>query len=387
METEIDIQVDIIDFDPKDPNSRSLLAERAFPKPLTPIWKSGDPSAPRPSPIRKDHDENAPLPKCDAVIVTWTVAEAEALADVLTPGHSSRNWYFYKHRWEEEYAKIVRRGAPASKVQRLGSYALTEINGKRVICMKSELHMSQDGPQLPVQKLWQQIVAEAKPQVVITTGTAGGIDQDGEPVIKLGDTVASQTVRFDCQRTFKNYTYKGKRIGRQSYTCPVGLSNKFDSAATRRLMAKNADQLPAGSANPTIIDTARRDVVTTDFFAFDDTKHRFGLDKLGSAVEMGDAVLGMVAPPTQAWIAVRNASDPTIDGTLSIPDQGKSAAAIYQKYGYWTTVCSAIVCWAVVMSLGTAASGGRKRAASAVAKPPPKKTGTKRAGPSKGRGK
>lgn len=36
------------------------------------------------------------------------------------------------------------------------------------------------------------------------------------------------------------------------------------------------------------------DVVTTDFFAYDDTENTFGLQSFGAAVEMGDAVLGMV---------------------------------------------------------------------------------------------
>ncbi len=36
------------------------------------------------------------------------------------------------------------------------------------------------------------------------------------------------------------------------------------------------------------------DIVTTDFFAFDDSADTFGLQGRGAAVEMGDAVLGMV---------------------------------------------------------------------------------------------
>ena len=36
------------------------------------------------------------------------------------------------------------------------------------------------------------------------------------------------------------------------------------------------------------------DVVTTDFFAFDDSANDYGLQGLGGTVEMGDAVLGLV---------------------------------------------------------------------------------------------
>jgi hypothetical protein len=94
------------------------------------------------------------------------------------------------------------------------------------------------------------------------------------------------------------------------------------------------------------------DVVTTDFFAFDDTTNSYGLKGLGAAVEMGDAVLGLVIEELGAaapgWTAIRNASDPQIDGSQPLADQKKTAAQIYEKFGYWTTVCSAIATWAVI---------------------------------------
>ena len=37
-----------------------------------------------------------------------------------------------------------------------------------------------------------------------------------------------------------------------------------------------------------------------------------------------------------------------MDGAQSLADQTKTAAQIYEKYGYWTTVCSAIATWAVI---------------------------------------
>ena len=58
---------------------------------------------------------------------------------------------------------IIRRGAPSVEdSHRLGSYFPTVIAGKRVLCFKSELHMSQDGPKLPIAKLWAQLIAEVE---------------------------------------------------------------------------------------------------------------------------------------------------------------------------------------------------------------------------------
>jgi hypothetical protein len=71
---------------------------------------------------------------------------------------------------------------------------------------------------------------------------------------------------------------------------------------------------------------------------------------------MGDAVLGMVCKrrPKSApdYAIVRNVSDPQIDaGNLSIHEQEAIAAAIYKGFGRWSSVCSAIVCWAIVADL------------------------------------
>ena len=51
-----------------------------------------------------------------------------------------------------------------------------------------------------------------------------------------------------------------------------------------------------------------------------------------------------------AWIAVRNAMDPQIDGSLPYKQQVEMAGRIYEKYCYRTTVNSAVACWAAIVS-------------------------------------
>ncbi|HMF15991.1 MAG TPA: hypothetical protein VKE98_02240 [Gemmataceae bacterium] len=72
---------------------------------------------------------------------------------------------------------------------------------------------------------------------------------------------------------------------------------------------------------------------------------------MGDVSEMGDAVLGLVAgeiekPPR--WIAVRNVSDPQIKAVGTLKQRAALAAQIYKGFGRWSTVCSAIVCWALI---------------------------------------
>jgi hypothetical protein len=69
---------------------------------------------------------------------------------------------------------------------------------------------------------------------------------------------------------------------------------------------------------------------------------------------MGDAVLGMVSAQSKSphWIAVRNVSDPQIKAAgLTLKQQGDLASSIYKGYGRWSTVCSAITCWAIIAAL------------------------------------
>jgi hypothetical protein len=276
------------------------------------------------------------------------VEEAKCLADTLTPGFPSKTaWYDYAHNFESQFAPLIRRGAPASESKRLGSYFVTSIGGKSVLCMKSELHMSQDGPKLPVANLWKQIIAEAQPKLIITTGTAGGIGSGME----LGDVVIATQVRFDCQKTFKASPFHNS-----IYTCS-SLKHTSNRAA-ERLFSANLSHLPPASRAPLIFtkpvsEAEVVDVVTTDFFAFDDSSNSFGLQGLGATVEMGDAVLGMVIQELGAaapkWAAIRNASDPQIDDSgLTLKEAANKAGQIYEKFGYWTTIPSAIACWATV---------------------------------------
>ena len=48
------------------------------------------------------------------------------------------------------------------------------------------------------------------------------------------------------------------------------------------------------------------------------------------------------------WVAVRNVSDPQIKAEGTIRQQAALAAQIYKGFGRWSSVCSAIVCWALI---------------------------------------
>jgi Phosphorylase superfamily len=341
-----DFRREIIDFDSEAPEGQAFFAFSTATglSRFTDIpWPAG--LAPKTGPT-PGGSPSSPLPKADVLVVTWTVDEGHALSRVLTPGKDSRNDYrSYTHNFTT-ISKKMRKGCPALQAGRLGAFWTTTIGKKKVVVFKSDSHMSQDGPELPNIDVWAQIIKEVQPQLVLTTGTAGGIGAQFE----VGDVVVSPIVRFDCTKKFKSEPFH------DSHFSSAASNNKLFAKA-KTLFKANSDQLPKDNTRPPkIVRVApsglKSSVVTTDFFGFDTSDNHFGLRGLGDVSEMGDAVLGLVASQMSSapnWLAVRNVSDPQIkaDG-LTLKQQSALAAQIYKGFGRWSSVCSAIVCWALI---------------------------------------
>jgi nucleoside phosphorylase len=350
-----DFQREIIDFDSEGTEGKEFFAfstatglsrftDIPWPKSLAPQTST-----------KLSPKAGAPLPRADVLVVTWTVDEGHALSRVLTPGKDSHNDYIsYTHN----YAKIsadMRGGCPAKEAKRLGAYWTAKIGGKSVVVFKSDSHMSQDGPKMPNIEVWRQIIEEVRPKLVITTGTAGGIGT----AVEVGDVLVSSIVTFDCKSKFKNFKVDGELIAHDHYSSAAADTKYFVKA--KDLFKANAGQLPKTNTRaPKIIKAGARSlktgVLTTDFFGFDTSSNYYGLKDEGTVSEMGDAVLGLVAKEMGAkappWLAIRNVSDPQIASSVgTIRQQAAYAATIYKGYGRWSSVCSAIVCWASIAAL------------------------------------
>jgi len=340
-----DLQREIIDFDSEAPAGREFLAfstatglsryvDVPWPKGLQPKTAAS-----------LNRSSNSPLPSADVLVVTWTVDEGHALSRVLTPGKDSHNDYLsYTHNFAT-ISKKMRNGCPALEAMRLGAYWTTTIGGRSVVVFKSDSHMSQDGPQLPNIDVWRQIIGEVQPKLVLTTGTSGGIGKQFE----VGDVVVSPIVRFDCIAKFKSEPF-----ALQHYASEPAKTKYF--AAARSLFKTNAPQLPKDNTRlPNIVRVAptalTSSVVTTDFFGFDTSDNHYKLQDLGDVSEMGDGVLGLVVSEMSTkprWLAIRNVSDPQIKAEGTLKQQAQVAAQIYKGFGRWSSVCSAITCWAAI---------------------------------------
>jgi nucleoside phosphorylase len=336
---------DLIDFDSDGPVGAAFLTAAPLAHGLSKFddipWPVGlaPTSGPRPT--------GAKLPECDVLIVTWTVEEGHALSRVLTPGVDSHDdWVPYTRNFSAIAARM-RRGCPALQAGRLGTYWTATIGSQRITLFKSDSHMSQDGVKLPNAEVWRQIIEDCQPRWVITTGTGGGIGT----AVEVGDVIVSRFVTFDCCKSFR-------RFDKRTYACPAGApETRFADAAA--LFGANAQFLPRDNTRPPQIivsPSPQAGILTTDFFGFDNSTNTYGLEGKGDLSEMGDAVMGMVCKQLGSkapdYVIVRNVSDPQIAaGSLTIKAQEKVAADIYKGFGRWSSVCSAIVCWAIVAGL------------------------------------
>lgn len=343
--------------EPKFPTGGMLNRLRPIPQPLTP----------EPKPV-------SDLPEVDVIAMMDTAPESRAMAAILTPGYDTGQWYhFVPRNFESFYLPRIGPHGPARKSRRLGSYFLVRINGLKVLIYKTELHMHEDARKLadgrystPIVDMLKLMIKQAKPRLFLTTGTSGGVYCS----MHLGDVVVSRAARFYCMQDFKSAPFNHKTF-KSDWKIPT----KYIASA-ERIMHSFAPHLtgktdPKGRSPssrcaccepryPTQIHLdgnngipAFHPILTTDFFEFGTTANN--LDKIGMAVEMDDACLGLACSEVNApphWACVRNLSDPTINGELTASLQESCAEYYYTKFGYWTTVMSALTTWAIIAGLG-----------------------------------
>lgn len=338
MTDELDQILARINYDPRAELGAADRATLLRPDPIP--WPAGL----APKRIGGPAADDEPLPKADVLVIAYTTAEGHALADVLTPGSDTTSWTEYRNGWAALKAMITGDRAPSLQSNRAGLWALTAVGSKRVVVVKSDLHPSTDGRNLPMRALWTQMIDQVRPELVITTGTAGGIGAD----TVLGDVLVTNRIKTDCTGQFKHEPYATELFTGPEFTPGEHLTN------VGPLMAINAARLkPTATRDPIVYTTG--DVISCDSFLFDDAENHFGLrtyDPAGRMEEMDEFALGLaVAGTPQRWLSIRDASDPQVPQMATIDNEDKWAGKIYERLGYWTAIGSSVVCWAVIADL------------------------------------
>ena len=287
------------------------------------------------------------------LVVTWTSAEWKALADVLSPGRETQDWQIYTRNWSEFELHLTDR-SPAKEARCLGEYTYVTIGAKLVCLFHSQLHLCTDDATAPIVALWQQLLDEAEPELAITTGTAGGIGA----ATQLGDVFIVNSGKFNCTHTFKDEPWAQEHY----VSMPTTLSLEGNLNTALALIAPQQQKLKSAPCSVTRANTITigGDVETVDFFGFADTDDSYGIvanDPEAHCEEMDDCTLPLalsLSNLTTPWISARNASDPQVPSSVGdLEAQNKWASKIYQDYGYWTTVNSAIATWSVIADLAS----------------------------------
>jgi len=356
-----DLGRSIIDFDPEQPHLD--FADLGFslftgsPSDLLPTavpWPSGKVPTPEPlSPPPAPGDDLSRFAGYDAVVVTWTSAEAAALAALYTPGYPVSSWYEYRHDVEKYIPLVTGHKAPfndtnpkyARYYHSMGLYFPCIIGKAKVLLFKSGLHFCYDGPKFPVKTLMEEIYATVKPKVFITTGTGGAIGAD----VLLGDVVIAPHVKFNCIDQYKDVDFRKDEY--PTSALPAGVL----PAITNNLVSVNAARIAGARAIPKMWNDAPAFIVTTDKFAFDDSTDHDQLQGLGRACDMGDAMVAWALEPNMAdvqFFAVRNASDPQIPNPDNdMKEAGDRSSAIYKKYGALTSAASLVATWSIITTI------------------------------------
>jgi hypothetical protein len=179
---------------------------------------------------RGPHDVPAPIPWPDGLAPSGA---PYGRAAELTPGMSSTTWKPYAHQWSSYEPQLTDR-SPARDAGCMGYVAQVTIGDVEVLAVKSELHLATDGISAPIVALWQQMVAEARPKLVISTGTAGGIGA----ATQLGDVSQLPTPSSTAPRS--------SRTSRGPSSSSPGRESK--GALTRRASMPSWPRTPDGSA-------------------------------------------------------------------------------------------------------------------------------------------
>src|SRR6516164_1580127 len=106
MHSQIDLDDLRLNYNPEAPQQRfkdagleaALVRDASARLPSGVPWPAG--KAPAASPLARapaPTDDLTRFAGYDAVVVTWTSAEAATLASLFTPGHATTDWYEYRH--------------------------------------------------------------------------------------------------------------------------------------------------------------------------------------------------------------------------------------------------------------------------------------------------
>lgn len=346
-------------------------------------WRRIGKSAPVRVPVAYQGPD-APLPRADVVVMTWTSAEWSAFDHVFLNSATTRSKEAtdWRHSWYQ-YSRDAPTVEGASLYTPLwGYYQLVDIPGaggaaQRVLLFKCDAHLAHAPWFQGLSQMVQLILADAQPSLILSIGTAGG----SRPDVRLGDTVVTNAAHIQLQKPEN----AGSGIDGQTFTCTGAFPSEDLFAQVQAQLLFRMSSVATYPALESALAQVHRTVPDSSVFGLDDllndalrpeslhdpralpmpgtpllsTDYYYiatGDDAAQYAVlEMDDAVIAYVAGEAGVDYAFfRNISDPIVpaaaaDGT-PIPDAVRNgwSGQVYEDFGLYTSYNGALTTWAAL---------------------------------------
>jgi kumamolisin len=288
------------------------------------------------------------LPPSDFIAITWTQGETEAAAQVFGGGQ-----YKFLKAADNNFTPLLFQDlAKPEGEQYHGHFMKVTVNGKTLLCLKSEFHPKVQPSETTL--FFERLVgSSSKPHFksLITSGTSGGIWAS----LDLGDVIVTNHARFGLTMTAEQqslrFTGLADILGSHP---PAGFPTWYDYVNANVLATdsclnsglSSAGGRAASSGKPLIHYQAPggsfTDVVTNSRITDDECGRISTYRTLGACLDENDAYVAsaLKAVGFNNWVSIRNVSD--LPCAPSSDDQ-------YDHFGQCSSICGAYAIWAFIM--------------------------------------
>ena len=287
------------------------------------------------------------LPNADFLVITWTAAETGAMAKILGKGVHS-----FETPKETTLTPLLIHGmAPPAEAEYHAFFFQTTVNGKTVVCLKSEFHPKVQTAATTI--FFEKIIGAAANQnfkYAVTSGTAGGIWAS----LDIGDVVVTGSARYGMTMPLEKQALRFSGVtDLVGGNPPAGHANWFEYATSQILKddaCVNTGLLTTGgrhatspkpaiyykptSGNPT-------DVMTNSRISEDECGKIRTYRTYGATLDENDAYVAEAfkAVGFGNWVSIRNVSD--------LPCSPNTEQ--YDDFGFCSSLNGAYAVWAFVM--------------------------------------
>jgi nucleoside phosphorylase len=296
------------------------------------------------------------------VVLVWTEAEWASLQHVFC---SSAAAMPYANRnngsWSgwQTYSEDI---PSVSGWTFWGKYRLVQIGTSKVLLFKSNTHLDFPGESY-LQQLISRLIATAKPELILSTGTAGGarptdhvgtvnvvragtLYESGQPPANWPDYVSPWSANWSLLSAAGFLLFPVPTVAADLASLCTQFNQRYDSNYS--LSTLNVDGLDMGDTLPLINDmtVGTTSLLTTDSFVVGTSSGNFAAY---ACIEMDDAIIAETCVAAQvAFGAVRNISDPVQNASLPPEAQAHWGQAVYDAYGFYTSYNGAVAAWAIL---------------------------------------